>query len=170
MPGVIWYITNIQVRRCRRPSSRALSSETQPRNPRQDGGPCENASLDDFPAPRGSLHRAAFCARGGFILGAGASHACAARDGRALSGRLPTCADEASLWRRAMLFAMRSQPERPGFSLFRVCLSRRRLCASARRKPRVLRPSGAAHKKRPRTFARRPARAAPLLLIATVFP
>ena len=59
-------------------------------DPRKDGGPCENASLDDFAAHRGALHRAAFRARGHFIFGAGASRACAAGDGRALSGTLPT--------------------------------------------------------------------------------
>ena len=56
------------------------------------------------------------------------------------------------------------------FFLFRVRIGRHRLYAAARRKPRVPRHSGAAHKNRPRTFARRAARAAPLLLIATVFP
>ena len=95
-----------------------LTARRSHEDPRQDGGPCENASLDDFAAHRGPLHRAALRARGDFIFGAGASRACAAGDGRALSGHFPTCADEASVWRRAMLLALRSQPERPGFSLY----------------------------------------------------
>lgn len=150
-----------------RPSLHAFG-ETQPRGSETDGGPCENASLDDFAAHRGPLHRAACRVRGGFIRRAGACRA--SRDDRALSGHFPTCADEASLRRRAMLLALRSQPERAGFSLFRVRIWRHRLCAAPRGEPRILRHSGAGQKNRPCTFARRAARAAPFLLIATVFP
>ena len=77
MPHVIWYITNILVRALDAPPF-TPSARRSHEDPRQDGGPCENASLDDFAAHRGPLHRAACRARGGFILGAGACRACAA--------------------------------------------------------------------------------------------
>jgi len=71
--------------------------EAQLRNPRKDGGPTKNAPFDRFSAHWGAVDRAAVRRHGDLFGGAGARDACAARSGCALSGKIPTFADEASL-------------------------------------------------------------------------
>ncbi len=170
LPHKVWYITNNQVRRCRRPSSRAVTGETQIGNLRKNGGPRENVSLHQSSAHRGAVDRAAFRGHGDLFGGAGARGACAAPPARAVSGKIPACADETSLRRRRLLSALRPQPKRAGLFLDSLGVERHRLYAAARRAFRVPRLSIAFHRKRPRARMGAAARAAPLLLIASVFP
>lgn len=166
----IWYITNIQVRRCRRPSSRAVTGETQIGTLRKNGGPRENASIHKISAHRGAVARAAFRGHVDFLGGAGARRADAAPNGRALSGKIHTFADETSLRRRGMLSALRPQPKRAGLFPHSLGVERHRLYAAARRAFRVPRLSIAFHRKRPRARMGAAAGTASLLLIASVFP